>query len=264
MTTIAGRVFGIASLLVLLALPALAGELTVSWAPNHDDATAGFDVEVLDAAGQLQRTLDARGATQFTLRDLPDGELVRVRVRPYDRWGGRARQPSVELVTLPAPHVDAVTGWTPDAVENVLRVSGVNFAPGARLVARRSDWRVLSATVAGSGEIVARVRAASVGAAPLPGDFLVVNPVRRSEEFLRAHPALFDVDHSGAVDEVDLALVSQAFGGKVGDARGAAPAEFDITGDGLVDGEDISTLRSFLSAHPARATLTQPRTGPQI
>ena len=264
MTTIAGRLLGIASLLTLLALPALAGELTVSWAPNHDDATAGYDIEVLDADSQLQRTLDVQGDTQVTLRELPDGELVRVRVRPYDRWGGRASKPSVEIVTLPTPHVDAVTGWTPDATENVLRVSGANFAPGARLMARRSDWRVLSATVAGPGEIVARVRGASVGAAPLAGDFFVVNPVRRSEEFLRAHPQLFDVDHSSAVDEVDLALVSQAFGGKVGDARGAAPAEFDITGDGLVDGEDISTLRSFLSAHPERANLTQPRTGPQI
>ncbi len=258
------RAIGLAAALALASGGVLAGELSLSWAPNRDEATAGYDVEVLDAAGRVQQVYDVKSATHFTVPGLNDGQVSRFRVRPYDRWGQRAAAPSAEIATMPAPRVDALEGWTPGNGASRVNVLGANFGTGARLVARRAGLAVLSARVVSSDRIVAEIHVAPEAGVALPEDFLVVNNVRRSEEFLKTHPELLDVDQSGTVDEADLALVTAAFGARVGDPRRTVAQELDLNGDGVVDGEDLALIRSILSAQPDGVTLTKPSREPQI
>lgn len=182
------RAIGILGLLALAAGGAYGGSLSLSWAPNQDEATAGYELEVVDAAGHVLNVYDVRSATHFTVPGLADGEVRHFRVRPYDRWGHRAATPSADIATMPAPRIDSLEGWTP--VNGAFRVAvvGANFAPDARLVARWSGLTVLSATAQSSTRIVAEISVAPEAGSPLPEDFLVVNSVRRSDTFLAAHP----------------------------------------------------------------------------
>lgn len=258
------RAIGILGLLALAAGGAYGGSLSLSWAPNQDEATAGYELEVVDAAGHVLNVYDVRSATHFTVPGLADGEVRHFRVRPYDRWGHRAATPSADIATMPAPRIDSLEGWTP--VNGAFRVAvvGANFAPDARLVARWSGLTVLSATAQSSTRIVAEISVAPEAGSPLPEDFLVVNSVRRSDTFLAAHPEILDINQSGVVDGADLALVTAGFGARVGDSRRTVAPEMDLNGDGVVDGEDLALFRSFLAAHPDGVNLTKPRSEPQI
>lgn len=230
---------------LLLATPAVfAGELGLAWAPSQDDVTAGYDVEVLPSEGDVPlRVEDVEAATTYRVYGLEDGQVYRFRVRPYDIFGQRADEPSAEIVTMPAPRIDALSVEAQGEGRFVLTLEGANFASGARLVPRRDDLRVLGSEITGHTRLVATVAWTGAGAL-LPRDFLVANAVRRSDAFIAAHPELLDVDGSGAIDEADAASVKAAFGVRAGDAR--YDEALDVNGNGVVDGEDLSAIRAKL------------------
>ena len=99
-------------------------------------------------------------------------------------------------------------------------------------------------------EVLVRVTAAGPAAslAPLPGELVVHNPVRRSDAFVAAHPELLDVDHSGTVDAQDLGIVAALFG--VDSRSPRYNPDADVNGDGLIDGEDASLVRARLAPDP--------------
>jgi hypothetical protein len=238
-----GLVLGV--LVALAAAPADAADLTVAWKANDDEVTAGYDVEVLDLEGELLQTLDAGDATRLVITDLADGTVYRVRVRPYDQWGHRARTPSRDLVTYPAPRVDEVLAAPEPGRRGEAVLRGVNVAPGARLVPVRAGLRAGAVRVLAHDRVTVDV-ALAPGARPLaPGDLLVVNPVRRAEEYLKVHRELLDVDGSGSADSADAQVVRQAAGRKAGEP-GFDPA-LDLNGDGALDEADAVLIEALLA-----------------
>jgi hypothetical protein len=239
----AGLVLGL--LLCGAAAPAFAADLTVAWKASDDEVTAGYDVEVLDLEGEVLQTLDAGDATRLVIPGLADGTVYRVRVRPYDQWGHRAREASRDLVTYPAPRVDAVVAAPEPGQRGEAVLRGVNVAPGARVVPVRAGLRTGAVRVLAHDRVAVEVSLAR-GARPLaPGDLLVVNPVRRTEEYLNVHRELLDVDGSGGADLADAQSIRQAAGPKAGEA-GFDPA-LDLNGDGAIDEADAVMIEAILA-----------------
>ncbi len=268
-----------AALLLAGAFTASAGEITLAWSPTNDDVTAGYDVEVLDESGQVIQTIDARTATKTVVGGLDDGTTYRFRVRPYDQWGNKADQPSRDLTTLPSPRVDMLSRWEAGTgATATAELLGANFAPGARVIAKRPGLVVTAATVVDPGKLTAEVKNPH-GVSPVASDFVVVNPVRRADAYIAANPELLDVNQDGTVNQADADTVAAAFGASAGSTstRGrsggrsaggigtqdvgtggtpqAVPAtrpELDVNGDGMVDGEDLAAIKARLTT-PAQS-----------
>jgi hypothetical protein len=229
-----------------------AGEISLSWQKNHDDVTAGYAVEVVDAGGQVREVIDAKNTTTARVTDLADGQVYTFRVRPYDQWGNRADEPSTELVTMPAARVDGLENWKSSGRTATADLVGINFAQGARVISRLQGMKVLSATTTDTARLQVTIEDAS-GRMPLASDFFVANPARRSDAYVTAHRGLLDVNRDGTVNHADVVAVVSAFGAKVGDA--AFSRDLDVNGDGVIDGEDASFIRALLGeTSPIRTT----------
>ncbi len=238
-----GLVLG--ALFVLGAVAASAADLTVAWEASDDEVTAGYDVEVLDLEGEVLQTLDAADATRLVITGLADGTVYRVRVRPYDQWGNRARTPSRDLVTYPSPRVDEVLAAPEPGRTGEALLRGVNIAPGARLVPVRAGLKALAVRVLAHDRVAVDVALAAGARALAPGDLLVVNPVRRTDEYLKLHRELLDVDGSGSIDPADAQAVRGAAGRKAG-APDFDPV-LDLNGDGALDDADAVLIETLLA-----------------
>ena len=228
----------------LAGLEGRSGRLRIAWGDVPGSLLAGYDVELLDAEGNIVRVLDVGRERTALLTALEDGREYRVRVRPYDRFGNRARHPSAELVTLPAPEVREVEGTVTPGRASWLAVRGANFADGAEVRVRRTGVRVLEAAVISHDLINLQVVSADQVTLE-PADIVVVNPVPKAEDYLRAYPEVLDLDGSGKVDPGDLAPVESFFGVTRGDPR--YRLRWDPNGDGVIDGEDRALLEERLS-----------------
>lgn len=235
-----------AILLLGLALPARAGELALSWAPSNDELTAGYEIEVEDASGRVVQVVDVKEETRFLVESLNDEAFYTFRVWPYDKWSARAGQASGELKSMPAPRIDQLEQVLPVNGGLQIDLIGANFSQTARVAARREGWVIVSSAFVAPGRLRIQVKSPASGEAPLPADFLVLNPVRRADAYFTAHPEILDIDQSGKVDRQDLDLVVAAFGARNGDSR--FRPELDLNGDGIVDGEDQAPLRKHLAA----------------
>jgi hypothetical protein len=235
--------FAVLAAACLAAAPAAsAADLTIAWKANDDDVTAGYDIEVLDLSGEAVQTLDAGDATRIVITDLADGELYRIRVRPYDEWGNRARKPSDELVTYPKPRLEAIDAPPSPGRRGEVVLRGANVAVGARVLSLRNGLQTGAVRVLAHDLVAVEVSLAP-GAEPIqPGDFLVVNPVRRAVEYAKVHAQILDVNRSGRVEPADAALVEQAAGLRAGDA--GFDATLDVNGDGLLDDADLGMFES--------------------
>lgn len=229
---------------LLAAAPATpAADLTIAWKANDDDVTAGYDVEVLDLDGEPVQTLDAGDATRIVITDLADGTLYRIRVRPYDEWGNRARRPSEELVTYPKPRLEAVEAAPAAGRRGEAVLRGANVAVGARVLSVRGGLQTGTVRVLAHDRVAVEVSLAPGADAIRPGDFLVVNPVRRAVEYAKVHAQILDVDRSGRVEPADAALVERAAGLRQGEA-GFDPA-LDLNGDGVLDESDLGMFETL-------------------
>lgn len=232
------------SVLLLSAGLASAGEMTLSWPKSTDEVTAGYLVEVLDASGSVANLVDAKTETRIRVAQLVDGTTYRFRVRAYDTWGNRAATPSTELVSMPAPHIDAVENWTVSGRTTTCDLVGTNFASGARAFTTAGGLRVLGTVSSSTSRATVTLDNPSGKPALLPADFYVVNPVRLSEEYLMAHPELLDVNRDGKIDQADLAALAASFGKTV--VTNGVSRDLDPNGDGVVDGDDSAAVRSYL------------------
>lgn len=246
-----------------LATVAVAGELTVTWRGNDDDATAGYSVEVRGDDGRLVQTIDAGEKTRLVLKDLPDNTPLSIAIRPYDQAGNPAREASRPIVTLAEPRIDAVEGEQAGQGRFKLMLLGANFADGAQAHSRRGRVQVLSTTVLRPDAAIVDVAIVGGASRPLTArDLTIANPVRRAAEYLDAHPELFDIDRSGTVDEADLQAIDGAFG--LMPRAGSLDAALDLNRDGVIDGEDAAPLRRHLLRQTAAAepSGTEPTAGP--
>ena len=230
-----------------VAFPAAAGSLNLAWAPSPDEVTAGYKLEVLTDDGRVVSTIDAKEATTAAVDHLADGQFYRFRVRPYDQWGN-AGEPSAEVRTMPSPKVFGVDRFAFVGGQATFVLSGANVAPGARVVSLRPGMVVGSVQVLSDSAVRVAAAGPAASLAPLPGELVVHNPVRRSDAFVAAHPELLDVDHSGTVDAQDLGIVAALFG--VDSRSPRYNPDADVNGDGLIDGEDASLVRARLAPDP--------------
>lgn len=219
-----------------------AAEIALRWAPSADDVTAGYEVEVLDADGNVDDRIDAGNKTQLVVNGLTDGTVYRFRVRPYDTWGHKAARPSAEIATLPAPRVDAVEDWSIKGDTARCTLVGVNFDKGAHVAPALPGVKVTLVKVIDTTRLTVELKGAT--RAPIASDMLVVNPVRHADEFVKKHAQLLDVDRNGTVDRQDATRIQAAFGATRG-TRNYHP-DLDVNGDGVIDGEDLSIVRAAL------------------
>jgi hypothetical protein len=224
------------------------GQMALAWGEPTDELTAGFEVEVLDAAGgEPLQVLDAGPATQLQIPGLEDGREYLFRLRPYDLWGHEAQEAGRDVRSMASPRVDEIDGEPQPGEETLVSLRGANFMDGARVVPRRDEVRFGRATVVRDDLIVVPVIVgASVEESPAltPDDVLVVNPSPKAVEYFQAHPQAADVNGSGTVDEQDVEHLRQRLGVTPGDPR-YEPA-VDPNGDGVVDGIDVDIIEQHI------------------
>ncbi len=229
---------------------ALAGELTLAWVPANDAMTAGYELERLDAAGEVVQTIDTGPETLVVIENLPDNVMHRFRIRPYDAFGHRAREASAPFESMPAPSITGLSVTPRIDGEADVVLEGANFVAGSRLVLSRRGTEAHDVAVESTGRLVARVTGLD-HAVPLGVDeLLVAPPVRKGVSFVLANPALLDVDRSGHVSEADARLIAEAFGAARGDAH--YDRRLDPNDDGVIDGEDRDLARSATKSRGRR------------
>ncbi|MDH3285048.1 MAG: hypothetical protein OEQ13_09930 [Acidobacteriota bacterium] len=219
------------------ALPlASAGELTLTWPSLSDAMTAGYEVELLDLEHRVIRVLDAEDDTTLSVGGLEDGRVYGFRIRPYDRFGQKARQASAPIESMPSPRIDGVvTAPLGDGLA-VVTVTGANFDAGSYVVPRVPSVEVLETVVEGHQQLQAKVRLGGDGLPLQSEELLVVNPVRKGMSYIARHPEVVDLDGSGKVDLQDLAMIEGLFGVTRDDPR--YHSALDPNDDGVIDGED--------------------------
>lgn len=238
------RLATLVAVCALAALPAAAGTMTLSWSPSTDSMTVGYDVEILDEAGQILRVIDAESSTTVTVDELTDGTVHRFRVRPYDASGARARRASAALTTMPSPRIESLAGTIIAGERGEVSVFGANFDQDARFVSKRKGVIVRQATIASHDLAVLVLDWDGTGAPVSIADLLAINPVRKNERYFNHNPVVLDVDGSGAIDDADERLVRDAFGAKRGEPT--YRAALDVNGDGVIGGEDAAPIRARL------------------
>ena len=249
-----------------------AGELTVSW-PSSTGA-AGYRLFIGEQAGVYERVIDVGPDLRATVDGLDDDRPYHFAVKGYDAQGRLAPSYSPELVCMARPRVTSVEVSSVGGRSAIVTLRGANLEAGAQVYATEAPGPKRLEVLRGEpGALFVRwdptpqdgeaspeaegpagrdgtVRAATWGLAasdrqaPGPGMFSVVNPCRRSAEFVAAHPEVADLDGNGRVDASDVAAVRAAVGLHEGDV--GFRVEADLDGNGIVDGEDVARVLARL------------------
>jgi hypothetical protein len=121
--------------LLLTAVPAAAGTLTLAWDPSSGASVIGYRLSYGTQPGTYTTTVDVGNRTIWQVRSLAGGQRFYFVVRAYDSWG-QMSGPSAEVsgivlgittllsdVTSPSPSGKSLT-WTAVATEGI----GVEYA----------------------------------------------------------------------------------------------------------------------------------------
>lgn len=164
------------TLVLLAALPASAGTVSVAWDPVADADVAGYRVYYGTSAGNYTQNVDVGNVTSTTLSGLTDCQVWYVGVKAYDTAGNLSTSYSNEVSGWPRP---VVTSSNPAAAEQgrtlVLTISGTNFQSGASVQFSNAGITVNSVSVTSCSQLTANVTvgaSAPVGASNID----VTNP----------------------------------------------------------------------------------------
>jgi hypothetical protein len=255
----------LALIVALAAPPAPAGTISLAWNPVAE--ATGYRVHYGTSPGQYDRVLDVGNSTAATVGGLADCTQYHLAVMAYA--GDKESDGfSAEIQGMARPEIRS---FDPRVVRQgdqlAVELDGANFASGASLtwnaeemplsadgepLLRLDEVRVASCTTIAAllaVEPLARgFRAMQIGARGL--QFELVNPDRT---FVSASPVLdvtfaplrADINRSDSmtrdrVDGKDLSWLAFAYGSLDGEPRFNPDA--DLSGDGLVDGEDLALL----------------------
>lgn len=244
-------------LAVVLAAPAAAGVINLTWDPVSN--ATGYRVYYGSASGQYSRTFDAGNSTQAILTGLDDCSTWYVAVKAYNP-AGESAQYSNEVTGWPRPELGAGAPTAAMQGESfTMSIPGANFQDGARIDVTSNNPRVLFQTerVISCRQIEVSVsvdpagpglRPAAVGTFDL--DIVVTNPDQVYQESLQSiqvlvNPARFDVNRrdpttDGRLDGFDTVTFSRAFGGVAPDT--VYDPDHDFDGDGVVGGDDLALM----------------------
>lgn len=252
--------------LAVLASPAAAGTISLSWDPVS--GASGYRVYYGTAPGQYTASMTT-STSSATVSGLQDCATYFVAVKAYNS-AGESSEFSNELSGWSRPVVTSATPATAmQGDQIVMDIVGTNFQSGAIVELGNpqvilSSVTVLSCTrvqlIAAVEPAAQNVRPAQVGKL----DVTVANPDdvfgMRSQAFeVLINPARFDINKSDAmttnrIDGKDTVYLSRHFGLSEADPNYDPDNDFD--GDGWVDGADLAFIASNLGRCWASGTKT--------
>jgi len=244
--------------LTLAVSRAGAGTVSLGWSPVQ--GAAGYRVYYGTSSRNYGTPVDVGNATEATLQNLRDCTAYFMAVKAYNGAGESAGF-SNEVSGWARPIVtSAVPGSRMQGGAVVVEVRGSNFKSGASVSIDNPHVTLGSATVVGCDRIqvgfavapeTTGLRAAQVGRYAVD----VVNPDgtfgTRAQTFeVLVNPARFDVNQSdattrGRIDGRDTVWLARLFGSQE-NLDVLYDPDFDLDGNGWVDGSDLAYLASNL------------------
>lgn len=244
-------------LTLIASTPLSAGTISVAWTPVSN--ATGYRVYYGQGSGQYTQSKDAGSATETTITGLQDCADYYVAVKAYN-GGGESAGFSNEISGWSRPTVSVPAPASQEqGAQFALHVQGTNFRPGATVQIDNPNVHFGSATLVDCQHLDLNVavepqthdvRAAEIGKFTVT----VTNPdgtyAARPEAFeVRVNPARFDVNRSddstrGRLDGADTVWMARLFGSREVDPL--YDPNFDLDGNGWVDGNDLAYLASNL------------------
>jgi hypothetical protein len=145
-----GTVLLIAAAMLLMAAPALAGQIDLNWNASPDSDIAGYRVFYDTVPDGYRFSIDVGNVTSYSLSGLDDCTVYYTAVKAIDTVGLMSEQYSNQISGYSHPEIASVTPSTVTPGETTqLTVVGSNFAPGA--TAEITSLTVNSSTVNSCG-----------------------------------------------------------------------------------------------------------------
>ena len=243
-------------LMLLAATPLSAGTISLAWTPAA--GASGYRVYYGASSGTYTQSQDVGASTEATVA-LADCTNWYVAVKAYN-GAGESPAFSNEIAGWARPRVDASTpGARLQGSVFTLGIAGSNFRPGATVEIDNPNVHFASVDVVDCDTIqlaatveptASGVRAAEVGTFTVS----VTNPDdtfgARADAFeVLIDPARFDVNQSDSatrdrVDGKDTVWLARLFGSP--ETSVLYDPDFDLDGDGWVDGQELSYVASNL------------------
>lgn len=242
---------------LLVATPLSAGTISLAWTPAA--GASGYRVYYGAGSGNYTLSKDVGASTETTISGLNDCTTWYLAVKAYNA-AGESPVFSNEVTGWARPRVDASTPNARQQGQRItLEITGSNFQPGATVEIDNPNVHFASADVMDCGTIqleatvapsTSGVRAAEVGTFAVS----VTNPddtfgtLTDGFEVL-INPARFDVNETDSatrdrVDGKDTVWLARLFGAP--ETAVLYDPDFDLDGDGWVDGQDLSYVASNL------------------
>lgn len=244
-------------LILIASAPAAAGTISLAWSSTAN--AAGYRVYYGVASGQYPQFKDVGPATETTLSGLDDCKGYYVAVKAYN-GAGESADFSNEISGWSRP---TVTASSPSAemqgAAATVQIQGANFRPGATVQIDNPHVVLTSTTIVDCRRIDLGVAVAPDGPGQRPaqtGKFSVAvtntdgTYGTRSEGFqVLIDPFRFDVNRTdattlGRLDGKDTVWLARFFGSQEPDAL--YDPDFDLDGNGWVDGDDLVFLATNL------------------
>jgi len=252
------KTLGLGPCLILVAsTPLVAGTISLAW--NGATSAAGYRVYYGLASGEYPQFRDVGPVTETTLSGLDDCRSYYVAVKAYNS-AGESADFSNEVSGWSRP---TVTASSPSAEQQgatgTVQLQGTNFRTDATVQINNPRVRLASTTVVDCRRIDLSVAVAPDGPGQRPaqvGTFSVTVTngdgtygVRSDAFEVLLNPFRIDVNRSdattlGRVDGKDTVWMARFFGSQEPDAL--YDPDFDLDGDGWVDGEDLVHLATNL------------------
>lgn len=250
---------------VLPALPLLAGEIQVAW--DSVPGALGYRVYYGSEPGVYSQSVTVGSQPAAVVDGLADCTTWYLAVKAYNSYG-ESPGFSNEVAGWPRPSIQSISPSSgAQGAQFTVEFHGANYQTGASLalsefaVPRDLNgnplFRVESARVLSCDRIQALVsiEPASRGVRAMPvGDFLFDCEVRNPDSVFGAaglgfevlfDPSRWDINRTDAdtmdrVDGADLSWLAYSYGSREGEPFYNPDA--DLSGDGMVDGEDLAYL----------------------
>jgi hypothetical protein len=238
--------------------PARAGTIGLAWDPAA--GASGYRVYYGLGPGSYTDSRDVGNATATTLTGLADCTNYYLAVKAYNA-AGESQGFSNELSGWARP---LVAGVLPDhEMQGGVRtvdIEGANFRDGAAVELDNPHVQIAAATVLDCNRIHLEIAVGPRAAGERPaqvGDFeiAVLNPdgthgARADGFHVLADPARFDVNRSdastrGRLDGKDTVWIARLFGAQE-TLDAVYDPDFDLDGNGWVDGADLAYVASHL------------------
>ena len=264
------RCLSVLFIVLSIALPTAAGEIALRWDPSP--GATGYRIYFGNAPGNYDNFVDVGTATSATLRTPEDCRDYHVAVKAYNQFGESVGF-SNEVSGPPRPEVDRVSPLVVrQGDQALLEIRGGNFTTGGSATidvvggtptdlngGELIRFDSIAAVSCDRLELLVTVEPGARGLRAMPLGPLRLQTRYTSGEVVggnvlpfviafdpyRADVNRVESESIDRVDGADLAWISYAHGSAEGDGNFLPDA--DLTGDGLVDGNDLALMSTFFA-----------------